>query len=275
MFKIGDFSRICQVPASALRYYDDLGLMCPAQIDRFTGYRYYNLDQLPRLNRILALKDLGLSLEQIAELLDDNVSPDQIRGMLRLKQAELRQQVQDEQARLTRVEARLRKIESEGKMSDYEVVLKKIEPMRILSIRQVVPTVAQIGPLWTETYKALRAQGQNEVSPCLSIDYSETFTLKDMDMDMEVIYPVADSCPDTIELTGGRKMTARRLEGVPLAACAVHKGDYSGLGEVYASLGKWIAANGYRIVGSPREVYLRGGDGPEALTEIQFLVEKT
>ncbi|MBE9472709.1 MAG: MerR family transcriptional regulator, partial [Chloroflexi bacterium] len=70
MFKIGDFSRISQVSVKTLRYYDEIGLLKPAHVDRFTGYRYYSVDQSPRLNRILALKDLGLSLEQIARLLD-------------------------------------------------------------------------------------------------------------------------------------------------------------------------------------------------------------
>jgi len=95
MFKIGDFSKICRVPVSALPYYADIGLLEPAHTDKFTSYRYYSLDQLPRLNRILALKDLRLSLEQIAQILRDELPAEQIRGMLRLKQAEIRQQVEE------------------------------------------------------------------------------------------------------------------------------------------------------------------------------------
>ena len=106
MFKIGDFSKICRVPVSALRYHADIGLLEPAQVDKFTGYRYYSLDQLPRLNRILALKDLGLSLEQITHILRADLPAEQIRGMLRLKQAEIRQQVEEAQTQLARVEAR-------------------------------------------------------------------------------------------------------------------------------------------------------------------------
>jgi len=89
MFKIGEFSKLSQVTVKTLRYYDEIGLLKPAKVDRFTSYRYYSADQLPRLNRILALKDLGLSLAQVAQLLDGDLPPAQIRGMLRLKQAEL------------------------------------------------------------------------------------------------------------------------------------------------------------------------------------------
>ncbi|HBK59780.1 MAG TPA: MerR family transcriptional regulator, partial [Firmicutes bacterium] len=89
MLKIGDFSRLSLVSVKTLRYYDELGLLKPSRVHDFTGYRYYTAEQLPRLNRILALKDLGLSLEQIGVLLNKEVSSEELRGMLRLKQAEV------------------------------------------------------------------------------------------------------------------------------------------------------------------------------------------
>ena len=103
MFKIGDFSRLSMVSVKALRFYDKLGMLKPERVDEFTGYRYYSTSQLARLNRILAMKDMGLSLEQIALLLDNEPTPDQIRGMLLLKQSELQQQIIDSQARLVRI----------------------------------------------------------------------------------------------------------------------------------------------------------------------------
>jgi len=120
MLKIGDFSRLAQVSVKTLRHYGQLGLLRPAWIDRYTGYRYYELDQLPRLNRILALKDLGFSLEQIRQILRADLAATELRGMLRLKRAELEQQVLAEQARLGRVEARLHQIEREGTLPQYE-----------------------------------------------------------------------------------------------------------------------------------------------------------
>src|SRR5438105_288442 len=129
MFKIGDFSRFSQVAVTALRYYDEVGLLKPCHIDRWTGYRYYSAGQLPRLNRILALKDLGFSLEQIANLLDGDIPAAQIRGMLRLRKAEMQARMEEERARLLRVKTRLKQIEMEGQMSTYDVVIKKVEPL--------------------------------------------------------------------------------------------------------------------------------------------------
>jgi DNA-binding transcriptional MerR regulator len=102
MLKIGDFARLCQLPVKTLRYYDDLGLITPVHVDSFTGYRYYSVEQLPRLNRLLALKDLGFSLEQIARVLNEGVTPEQLSGMLMLKRAEAGHRLKEEQDRLAR-----------------------------------------------------------------------------------------------------------------------------------------------------------------------------
>jgi DNA-binding transcriptional MerR regulator len=75
MLKIGDFSQLSQISVKALRLYEQLGLLKPGKIDDSTGYRYDSTSQLPQLNRILALKDLGFSLEQIARLLDEAIAP--------------------------------------------------------------------------------------------------------------------------------------------------------------------------------------------------------
>ncbi|MGH7623094.1 MAG: phosphoribosylaminoimidazolesuccinocarboxamide synthase, partial [Gemmatimonadaceae bacterium] len=118
MLKIGDFARLSHVPVKTLRYYDDLGLITPERVDEFTGYRYYSLDQLPRLNRLLALKDLGFSLDQIARVLNEGVSHGQLRGMLMLKRAEVEDRLSQEQRRLDRIEARLKDIEQEDTMPE-------------------------------------------------------------------------------------------------------------------------------------------------------------
>jgi DNA-binding transcriptional MerR regulator len=91
VIKIGDFARLIQVSVVTLRHYDEIGLFKPAVVDRQNGYRYYSVAQLPRLYRILALKDLGFSLEQIDKVLS-GLTLEQLRGMLKMKQAEVAQQ---------------------------------------------------------------------------------------------------------------------------------------------------------------------------------------
>jgi DNA-binding transcriptional MerR regulator len=134
LLKIGEFSQISQVPIKTLRYYDEIGLFCPACTDSETGYRYYSVEQLARVHQIMALKDIGLSLEQITALINENLSTEQIRGMLRLKKSEIQEQVQDAERALSLVEFRLRMIEAEDNFPELPVVLKPLESLQVLSI---------------------------------------------------------------------------------------------------------------------------------------------
>jgi DNA-binding transcriptional MerR regulator len=273
MFKISDFSKLCRVPTSTLRYYANEGLLEPTQIDQFTGYRYYTLDQLPRLNRILALRDLGLSLEQIKRLLEEDVSSAEIRGMLRMKQAEIQQAVSEEQARLARVATRLKQIEQEGNMPQQEVVLKTIEQQHVMSIREIIPTPDGVARLLEEAFGALMSKGVQPAAPPLTIFHDDEF--KPADMDVEIVVPVGKATREDASLGGGRRLTVHELPAIPYAATIIHTGDYDSLDKTYAVIGRWISANGYRIAGPPREVYLSPPDGAsEAVTEIQFPVEK-
>ena len=138
MFKIGEFARIAQVSIVTLRYYDRCGLLKPNALDPDTGYRYYTLDQLARLNRILALKDLGFPLEQITRLLEEVLSLDQLRAMFALKQAQVQHMIDVEETRLARLSARLRQIEQEGTMPAYEILLKQVGPILVASIRSFI-----------------------------------------------------------------------------------------------------------------------------------------
>lgn len=272
MFKVGDFSKLSQVSVKTLRYYDEIGLLKPVEVDRFTGYRYYSADQLPRLNRILALKDLGLALEQIARLLESDLPPAQLRGILRMKQAEIAQHVEEEQARLARVEARLRQIEQEGEVSTYEVVIKKVPALRVASIRDVIPSYSCQGRLWGELESCLAQQGVRPIGPCLTLYYDDEY--RECDVDAAVCAPV-----DASARAEGR-VKVYDLPAVETMACVVHRGAFAALNQAYQALFKWIQDNGYRISGLNREIYLYTGrgevrqDDPTYVTEIQFPVEK-
>src|SRR5690606_9784718 len=138
MIRIGTFSRISQVPVSTLRYYDELGLLRAARVDEFTGYRYYTLDQLPRLQRILVLKEMGLGIKEIRHLLAGELSAEELKRMLRAKQDELQAQIQAANAQLSRLKAWLEQIEQEETMEPNVVSIKKVDPMRVVSVRDVL-----------------------------------------------------------------------------------------------------------------------------------------
>src|SRR5580765_5663921 len=108
MVNIGEFARYAGVSVRMLRHYDRLGLLAPDEVDPATGYRRYAAHQLPRLNRLLALKDLGFTLDQIGPVLDAEVGLDQLRGMLLLRRAQVAEQIDADLVRLDAIERRLR-----------------------------------------------------------------------------------------------------------------------------------------------------------------------
>jgi DNA-binding transcriptional MerR regulator len=272
MIRIGDFSILSRVTVKTLRYYDEVGLLKPAHVDNTTGYRYYTYNQLPRLNRILALKDLGFSLEEIGKLLSDDLTAEQMHGMLKLREAEINRQVLDETERLARVETRLRQIEREEVVSKYDVVIKKVDSLKIAALREIVPTPPDQGRLWQELESYLvQHHVQRTGGPCLSLYHDEEY--KEKNWDIEVCEPVEGDVPET------ERVKVRKLAGAETMAYVVHHGPFTTIGEAYEAVLKWVGENGYHIVGPGREVYLRPateGDqnDPDTLTEIQYPVEK-
>ena len=268
MIKIGDFSRISQVSIKTLRFYDEIGLFKPAQIDHFTGYRFYTLEQLPQINRILALKELDFSLEQIAQLLKQGLSAEELRGILRLKQAELQLRLQADQEMLIRLETRLKSIEQENQMPTYDVVIKKIEPMPVASTRGIIPSYPEQGGLWNTLEGYLATHKVQPSGACFTLYHAD-----EPEIDAEVCEPVA------AVIQADAPIQSYLLPGVEAAASTVHHGPFVTIGEAYAALIKWIEENGYQICGPCREIYLRPSHNgsqtdPSTLTEVQFPVRK-
>ncbi len=268
MFAIGDFSKLSKVPITALRYYDEKGLLRPLSVDPESGYRYYSAEQIPRLHRLLALKDLGFSLDQIMRVLDEGLSAEQLRGMFRLKQAEVQQRVLLEQDRLLQIEERLKRIEQEETMTTYEVRIKQVVPQLVASIRDIVPTYNQVGMIMGELYTYLSQFKAGGLG--LAIWHDEGY--KTTDVDAEAISYLKSPVPAT------DRVKVYELPGATMA-CVVHHGSYATLNQAYDVFPKWLETNGYRIIGPTRELYLSNSepvrqDDESYVTEIQFPIAK-
>jgi len=279
MIRIGDFSKLSRVSVKTLRYYDDMDLIKPVYVDALTGYRFYEYHQLPRLNRILALKDLGFSLEEIGRLLAENPPPDRPVQIMQLRKEEAHKRMLEEAERLERVEARLRLIEQETDMTRYDVVIKRVESVRVASVRGIVPSPPQQAPLWRELWSNLDGSKAKPAGACMTLYYDEEY--KEKDWDIEVCQPI------TGELGETDRVKVRTLPAVESMACTVHHGPFTAIQQAYDAALKWIDEGGYRIVGPAREVVLqapaeaKGGSDvaadqsdPNGITEIQYPVEK-
>lgn len=273
MFRIGEFARVTQVSIRSLRYYDEIGLLKPAHIDSASGYRHYSVAQIPRLNRILALKNLGLSLEQIKQLLDDNITPQEIRGMLILKKKQLEQTIQEEQVKLQLVESRLLELEAEGQLSTYAPVLKTIPEQRYLACRETAPNDDSMSTLIFNSVRAIFNQA-NRMELSAAVFYDEVFDT--IEIDWAFGFLVGDDAPRRLAMEDGRFLEHSVLPAVEEMITVVHHGYWRDLYRGYIALGRWMSANDYEFAGNAREIFLSFNAPPnleQNITEIQFPVQ--
>ncbi|GAA4945529.1 MerR family transcriptional regulator [Actinoplanes utahensis] len=270
MFAIGDFARHGRVSVRMLRHYDAIGLLRPAHVDPVTGYRRYSAAQLARLNRIIALKNLGFTLQQVHDIVAGTLSTEELRGMLRLRRAELAAAVTASEARLAQVEARLRAIESEGHMPTNEVVIKRIPPVRVAEITAVAASYEPedigpvIGPLYDELCRRMESAGVTPSGPGIAyyVDAPEGGV---------TVHAAIEVAADR----GSGDLEVRDLPVIEEAATIVHHGPMEAIVPVEQGLARWVEANGYTALGYAREVNLECPERKEDwVTELQLPVRK-
>jgi DNA-binding transcriptional MerR regulator len=272
MFTIGDFAKHGRVSVRMLRHYDALGLLRPARVDPVTGYRFYEAGQLARLNRVIALKELGFSLDQVGSILDEKVSAEELRGMLRLRRAELESAAAEAAARLAQVETRLRTIESEGTMPAEEIVVKSLPPVRLAELTGVAAGYAPqdigpvIGPLYEDLCARIEHAGVVPTGPGLAY-YEPAPGSEPGSVLVHAGLPVA-AAVRAEDLGGAVRIV--ELPGVERAATVVHRGAMDGVLPTAQALARWIDANGHRSTGYARELTLAcPEDRDRWVTELQ------
>jgi DNA-binding transcriptional MerR regulator len=256
MLKIGDFSKLSQVTIKTLHHYDEFGLLKPIHIDPSTSYRYYSVEQLPQVHRIMALKELGLSLEQIRLMLGDDLPAEHIRGMLSLKQAEIQQRLREEQERLQRIEFHLRMIELEGHIPTLDVVIKEIPSLYALTLRSSVEPQNMV-PLGLEFEEAAANHNLQLTGSVTEIRFEEEFQFGHNDV--EFVWPVSSAQVEPIGLKTFGTLQPKLVQGLPTVASYIVRGtDPQHYTDILPIFRRWIVDNGYKLRPSHRLVFHRG-----------------
>ncbi|MGQ8872683.1 MerR family transcriptional regulator [Paenibacillus sp. TSA_86.1] len=252
MFKISTFAKLSKLSLKTLRYYDQIGILKPRKVDEDTGYRYYSADQLLELNRILIYKELGFTLPQIAQLLQEDISSDHIQGMFRLKRSEIQQMIDVEQAKLARIEERIQLMEREGQLETGQEIRIKAE-------------VAQ-------TFLFYRANGGEGRIPEL-LHHLDSLLTKDMHQWIQgpqvVLWREVDGKEDEFEFEVGYFLTGepaavpepfqlRNLPPEPMVASMAFHSHSNFDVAACVHLARWIEKNNYQIKENEpgREYYL-------------------
>lgn len=269
MFRIGEFANFIKVPIKTLRYYDEIGIFKPVKVDDETGYRYYSAGQLPLLNRILFLKDIGFSLNQISYIISNNLSSKDLIDMLNLKDMEIGESIKIEQERKRKVNSLIKMLNEEDSIMKYDVIMKQVPPVMGACLRDTVKNYGDQGHLWGELVAHIEKNNSKVLPGCMVLYYDPGY--KESQVDIEVVEMISNPIPST------DRIKYREIEGV-LMASTIHKGSYETLSQGYNAILKWIEENGYVPCGPNREIYIEGEWSVKSvddyITEIQVPVKK-
>lgn len=275
MFRIGDFSRLAHVSTRLLRHYDQLGLLRPAEVDPETGYRFYRAGQLSELNRILVLRELGFSLEQIGALLQESVGPEQLRAMLMLRRSEVEREVALQTERLQQLERRIAELQRGTDRDADDVLIRPLETVQYLSARVQLGGFAAAQALVATVQAELpRRVGRGRLGRLMVLQCAECFEPDALDLELGycVERPIEDGA--AFELAGQR-FVARELLGAEAAAICVRVGPPEAVHAGSGAIARAIEQRGYRLSGPNRELFLKPPSPTEApVIEMQFPVEK-
>ncbi|MDL2205777.1 MerR family transcriptional regulator [Eubacteriales bacterium OttesenSCG-928-N13] len=271
MFKIGEFSRLVRVSPRMLRHYEKCGLLYPAEIDRFTGYRSYSAQQIPLLMNIVMLRDMGFSIDETADILPHLGDAAYMDNIVRTKSASVQANIEVEQLKLQKLQRLMDRFGEERNYMVYDVELKDLPSAKVLSLRAIIPAYNEEGELWHKLMKYVGRNGIQPVGGGYSIYHDAEY--READVDVEVAVPV-----DKLGESRG-EFIFKELEAMPSAATIRFAGTYDG-GYQAASekLGEWMERNGYEFAGLLRGYAITSpsdtNDPQNYVTELQVPVRK-
>lgn len=268
---IGEFSRLCYVTVKTLRHYEKLGLLSPHEVDEWTGYRYYDVDQMADMVRIKNLKQLGLSLDEICEMFQDGLQqPDQ--ELINQKITHTQKEIDTLSRRLNALQKLRNNATKEKEMR--KITIKPLPSGIVASWRSHLSSYSELGPkLLSIVQPEMRRLGcicPPETAYCFTMDHNDNHTPNDIDVEYCEI--VAEACEDTDILK------FKKLPLVENAVCIEHRGDYDSFDSTMTEVFRYIEESQWTIDGKPRFNYIHGVWDCEReedwLTEVQIPVRK-
>lgn len=273
LLSIGEFSKICEVSTKTLRYYDEIGLIHPEEINPENGYRYYSIKQLTKMLFINRLKAYYFSLEEIKDILEweQDQSEEKLSVALNLKKREIQEKIRTYEYTLKHINNDVIHLEKGISIMSYlnniEVQLVETKPMNILFTRQMLSSddyALGYGKYFSKLYETIASEQLTLLGTPITIYHSQEYN--PAGNDTEFALPIKEIVKGTRDLSDG------------LCVKSIYKGPYSELTSVYAKLTEWIENEGYELVNSPYEKYLtdptQTTDPEDLVTEVYFPVKK-
>jgi len=281
LFRIGEFSKLSGLSTDTLYHYEKLKILVPMSVDKFTCYRYYDALQLVTVNKILALKDAGFSLDEIAGILNSDIIIPMLIEMLENKAQILEDSLSDEYNRLERLHTNIFLIKNGGIPQMNDITIKRVEPILIASTRKAFLKNSfdkNLEMMWPKVNNYINEKKIKRTIPCLMLYHSGWWDLKQLNimyddqmLDVEVAEPVTKTFESNDEIQ------VYELPQVAKMACVVHQGSFSTIGKTCDVLFSWMKHNNYIADGPIREIYHKGdwvtSNPDEYITELQVPIK--
>lgn len=266
MLKIGEFSKLTQVSIRMLRYYDENNLLKPMKVDEQNGYRYYAIEQIPKLQKILFLRNIGFGVAEMEKALahwDDAL----IKEQLQHKRTEIEEKVVMEQNKLLQIEKALKDLQEEKQEIHHNFLIKSIPSYPVLSLRKKIPSYFDEGKLWQELSEFIFDRDLQVSENCFAIYHD--LEHKEQDVDVEVCMVVAQLRQSQEDFT------YHYTEPVELMASSMVYGAFENIAGAYLSFAHWLEQHDqYQMIGKSRQIVHRGPWNEESpnhyLTEMQI-----
>jgi DNA-binding transcriptional MerR regulator len=254
VFRITTFANLGGLSAKALRDYDAAGVFRPAWADAETGYRMYSPAQLPEVRRIVALRDVGVSLAEIRALVDRRAD---LREILDRRRAALEAARAEVDRRIAGVGITLASIEAGGRPGEVDIVVRELRPELVATL-DIGETGGDVGAAFYELERRIRDARVRAPRPP-----GELLGDTDDGPPTAVYVPVRRAAPG---------LAVRRLPAIR-AATALHHGSYATFGATRAAVDRWIGRAGLAPGEPVRIVYLQFGAEAELRVPAPFVVE--
>lgn len=266
MLQIGEFSKICLVSVKTLHHYDKIGLLVPMEVDRFTGYRYYGVEQIETMNYIQRLKRYGFSLEEIQRLLtvSDNK---ELSKALRQQKEKLKRTQQEMAIIVNELQTHISVFERTGDIMTYQkgytIEVKNSPAMNVL-VNRAMMGVDEFGKYYGTLFERVPKEKVTPTGLNGARYYDKEFNHESSDVEVFIGIKEKDKADVVMEPCE--------------CAMTLHRGGYSTLSEAYGAIVSWIIENGYEMAGAPFDLYIKtqfDSLSPEKWeTEVYFPIRK-
>ncbi len=266
---IGEMSKLHNISIKALRYYDQIDLFKPVEVDSKSGYRYYSVEQFETLNTITYLKQLGVPLKEIKKHADSN-DIEEFLNILKREKILTDQRLKEMEIISRKIDKRIHELEEARKINVIgQVEFKKMPRRKILTIDEKVDSTKQI------EFGVRKLANKYDIIESIMIGrVGMTIDAQDL---IEMDFPVFSSIYSVVDEETVDKDTEVIEEGI-YATLYYRGGDHKESPKWYKVIRREISNNGYEIVGKGYERVLVdryiSKNEEDFLTEIQVLVKK-